>query len=123
MRTERLVYFSAEEEEFANLLIGIGLRKNIAKVLVFLANHPEASSRAVERGADMRQPEVSLVMRALMDYGWISSRETRFESRGRPVCMYRLAKPLPEIMDCIESEKRKEATDRLAMIQRLRSFV
>jgi len=122
MRTEKLEYFSPQEEEFANLLIGIGLRRNVAKVLVFLSNHPAVTSRTVERGADMRQPEVSLVMRALMDHGWIKSRESRVETRGRPVYVYDLAKPLHEIMDCIEREKRQEATERLAMIQKLRTF-
>ena len=122
MRTENVVYFSAEEEEFANLLVGIGLRRNIAKVLVFLAKHPEATSRAVERGAAMRQPEVSLIMRALIGHGWITSRETRFENRGRPVYVYGLAKPITEIMDFIEMEKVRETAEQLAMIRQLRSF-
>ena len=50
MRTENVMYFTEKEEEFANLLIEIGTKRNVAKVLVFLANTPEATSRAIERG-------------------------------------------------------------------------
>ena len=123
MRTENVMYFTEKEEEFANLLIEIGTKKNVAKVLVFLANIPEATSRAIERGTDLRQPEVSIAMRFLMDQGWISSRESKAESKGRPVKIYELAKPITDIMDSIEKEKKKEATNQLAMIQKLRDYI
>ena len=71
MRQETLIYFTDKEEEFANLLIKIGTKKNIAKVMVFLAKTPEATSRAIERGTDMRQPEISMAMKYLMDQEWI----------------------------------------------------
>ncbi|MGA8377842.1 MAG: helix-turn-helix domain-containing protein, partial [Methanoregula sp.] len=63
----------------------IGIKKNAAKVLVFLANSSEATSHAIERGTDLRQPEVSLAMRYLMDQGWIMSWESKAESKGRPL--------------------------------------
>ena len=81
MRTENVMYFTEKEEEFANLLIEIGTKKNVAKVLVFLANIPEATSRAIERGTDLRQPEVSIAMRFLMDQGWISAARARPRAR------------------------------------------
>ncbi len=123
MRTETLVLFSDREEEFVNLLVGIGIRKNMAKVLVFLALHPKATSRAIERGTDLSQPEVSLVMKALLKDGWIGCSGCSGANRGRPVNIYCLEKPLGEIMDCIEQEKRQEAADQLAILHRLRSFV
>src|SRR5208283_931043 len=104
MRTENVVYFTEKEEEFANLLIEIGTKKNVAKVLVFLANIPEATSREIERGIDLRQPEVSIAMHYLMDQGWITSRESKAESKGRPVKIYELAKPIMDIMNSIEKE-------------------
>ena len=93
------------------------------KVLVSLANIPEATSRAIERGTDLRQPEVSIAMHFLMEQGWIISRESKAESKGRPVKIYELAKPIAEIMDSIEKEKKKEATNQLAMIQKLREYI
>src|SRR5512133_1545203 len=99
MRTERVMYFTEKEEEFANLLVEIGTKRNVAKVLVFLANTPEATSHTIERGTDLRQPEISIAMRFLQDQNWITSRESRAESKGRPVKIYGLAKPIHEIMD------------------------
>jgi predicted transcriptional regulator len=123
MRTENVMYFTDKEEDFANLLIEIGIKRNVAKVLVFLANTPEATSRAIERGTDLRQPEVSIAMCYLMEQNWISSRESKAESKGRPVKIYELAKPINDIVDNIEKEKKKEAVTQLALIQKLRDYI
>ena len=123
MRQETVTYFTEKEEEFANLLIKIGTRKNIAKVLVFLVKTPEATTLALERGTNMRQSEVSIAMRYLMDQVWIRSRESPSENKGRPIKIYELAKPLNEIMDCIEIEKKNEANNKLALFQKLREHL
>jgi predicted transcriptional regulator len=123
MRAENVMYFTEKEEEFANLLIEIGTKRNVAKVLVFLANTNEATSRAIERGTDLRQPEVSIAMRYLLDQKWITNRENKTESKGRPVKIYELAKPIVDIMDSIEKEKKKEATTQLALVQKLWNYV
>jgi predicted transcriptional regulator len=123
LRQENVIYFTQKEEDFANLLIKIGTKKNIAKVLVFLAKTPEATSRAIERGTDMRQPEISMAMKYLMDQGWVRSRESSGERKGRPIKIYELAKPFNEIMDCIENEKKNEANNNLALVQKLRQHL
>jgi predicted transcriptional regulator len=123
MRTENVMYFTEKEEEFANLLIEIGTKKNVAKVLVFLSSTPEATSRAIERGTDMRQPEVSMAMKYLMDQGWIRSRESPSEKKGRPMKVYELAKPITVIMDCIEKEKKNKANNQLALVRKLRDYL
>jgi len=124
MKTQNVMYFTEKEEEFSNLLIEIGIKRNIAKVLVFLANTPEATSRAIERGTDLRQPEVSIAMKYLLKQKWISSLENKEESKGsRPVKIYGLAKPIAEIMNSIEKEKKKVATNQIAMIQKLRDYI
>lgn len=123
MRQENVMYFTDKEEEFANLLIKIGTKKNIAKVLVFLAKTPQATSRAIERGTDMRQPEISIAMKYLMDQGWIRSRECSGDRKGRPIKIYDLAKSIHEIMDCIENAKKNEANNTLALVQKLREHL
>jgi predicted transcriptional regulator len=123
MKTEKVMYFTEKEEEFANLLIEIGTKRNVATVLIFLANTPEATSRVIERGTDLRQPEVSIAMRYLIDQSWITSRDSKKESKGRPVKIYGLSKPFHEIMDSIETEKKKEATNQFALIQKLQTYL
>jgi len=123
MRTETIQYFTEKEEEIVNILIDIGTKKNIAKLLVFLANVPQASSRAIERGTDMRQPEVSIAMKYLLDRGWIRVREEPAETKGRPSKIYELAVPIKEIMNHIEEEKKSEARDQLALLRKLRDHI
>jgi predicted transcriptional regulator len=120
---ENSKYFTYEEEEFINLLIEIGTKKNIAKVLVFLAKTPEATLRSIEKSTDLRQPEVSFAMRYLLDRGWIKSREISSERRLRPVKNYALVKPIHEIIDRIENEKMIETTDKLALVQKLQEYI
>jgi predicted transcriptional regulator len=117
------MYFTEKEEEFANLLIEIGTKRSVAKVLVFLSNIPEATSREIERGTDLRQPEVSIAMWYLLEQGWIKNRESKAESKGRPVKIYELAKPIAEILDSIEKKKEKEVNNQLAHFQKLRDYL
>jgi predicted transcriptional regulator len=119
MRTEKVIHFTEKEEDFANLLAKIGTTRNVARVLVFLASTPEATSRVIEQSADLRQSEVSIAMRYLIGKDWITRRESKPESKGRAVRLYRLSRPFHEIMDIIENEKRREATNQLALVQKL----
>jgi predicted transcriptional regulator len=123
MRQENVMYFTTEEEEFTNLLIKIGTKKNIAKVLVFLAKTPEATSHTIENGTDLRQSDVSLAMGYLMDQGWIKSRECKGERKGRPMKMYTMIKPINEILDYVENEKKIEASNQLGLVRKLRQHL
>lgn len=123
MRSKNVLYFTPKEEEFANLLIKIGMKRNVAKVLVYLAHTPEATSRDIERGTDLRQPEVSIAMAAMIEQKWVENRESKAENKGRPVKIYRLAMPISEIMDVIEKEKQEQANNQLSMIKKLRNYI
>lgn len=123
MRQENVEYFTEKEEEFVNLLIEIGTKGTIAKMLVFLASTPEATSRAIERGTDMRQPEISIATKYLIDQGWIKSRKSPSGHKGRPAKVYALAKPMAVIMDTIAKEKKTEANNKLAFVGKLRSYI
>jgi predicted transcriptional regulator len=123
MLTKTIQLFTEKEEEFVNLLIEIGTKRTIAKALVFLANIKEATSRDIERGTDLRQPEVSIAIKYLEDQGWIKSWKTPSDKKGRPVWNYALAVPVPEIMTSIEKQKRAEANTQLALIKKMRNYI
>lgn len=123
MGQENETYLAEKEEELVNLLFGIGIKRNVAKVLVFLAKTPTVTSRAIDRGTDLRHLEVATVMQYLKKQGWIKSQENKARSKGRPVKIYELAKPIPDIVSGIEKEKIKEANDQLQVIQKLRNYV
>jgi predicted transcriptional regulator len=123
MKGRKVQYFTENETEFVNLLIGIGVPRTVAKVLVFLANTPETTSRDIERGADLRQPEVSIAMQYLKEQGWITSRLVRTESIGRPQNVVSLSRPIAEIIDRIQTEKEGEIQKKLALAQKIRDYI
>lgn len=114
--------YTENEEEFANLLVRIGIRKSVAKALMFLAKVPEATARDIELGADLRQPEVSVAMKYLSDKGWVDCREAPPEKKGRPIKIWSLNIPVEKILDAIRREKEDELNSRLEMIRRVRRF-
>jgi len=123
MKPQHVMYFTEKEKEFVDLLIDVGTRKNVAQVLVFLANVPEATSRDIERGTDLRQPEVSLAMHYLIGQEWIKIKENKTEGKGRPVKIYFLSRPIDRIMNSIEKEKKDQAKQQLARVQKLREYI
>ena len=66
-----------KDKSFVESLVSVGLKRNVAKTLVYLSGVGETISREIELGADLRQPEVSIVMRELKDEGWIDIREIK----------------------------------------------
>ena len=101
---------SVEREEFASILMKIGLKRNVAKVLTYLAGVEEATSREIEIGSDLRQPEVSIAMREIRKLNWISERDEKNPGKGRPYRIYKLNKNLPGIIEYLEGEKAKESS-------------
>ncbi len=122
MKQKSIQFLSDRDEEFADILSQVGLQKKIARVLVFLAGTPEATSLAIERGTDLRQPEVSMAVKYLASRGWIRSRDSRTAQKGRPRKVYELAQPVGAIMDTISREKKEETARRLDLVKRLRSL-
>jgi len=111
-----------EREEFASILTKIGLKRNVAKVLTYLAGGDEATSREIEIGSDLRQPEVSIAMREIRKLDWITERDEKNPGKGRPYRIYKLNKSLPEIIKYLETEKEKESEMIMRQIEKLKSL-
>ncbi len=100
----------------------IGLKRNVAKVLTYLAGVEEATSREIEMGSDLRQPEVSIAMREIRKLDWISERDEKNPGKGRPYRIYKLNKNLPEIIQYLEGEKAKESEIIMRQIEKLKAL-
>jgi predicted transcriptional regulator len=111
-----------EREEFASMLMKIGLKRNVAKVLTYLAGVEEATSRDIEMGSDLRQPEVSIAMREIRKLDWVLERDEKNPGKGRPYRIYKLNKSLPEIIKYLEEEKTKESNQIMKQIEKLKAF-
>lgn len=114
--------FKIERDEFASILMKVGLKRNVARVLTYLAGVDEATSREIEMGSDLRQPEVSIAMREIRKLDWISERDEKNPGKGRPYRIYRLNKSLPKIISYLEGEKAKESEIILRQIEKLRAL-
>lgn len=95
---------SKNGDKAVELLIIAGMSKNVAKTLIFLARNEEATSMEIERGTDLRQPEVSLSMQSLRRKKWIQKKDIKKEGKGRPIYCYKLIKPMKEIFKSIEED-------------------
>jgi len=111
-----------ERDEFASILMKIGLKRNVAKVLTYLAGVEEATSREIEMGSDLRQPEVSIAMREIRKLDWITERDEKNPGKGRPYRIYRLNRSLPEIIEHLEGEKERESEMVMRQIERLKAL-
>ncbi|NLH21703.1 MAG: ArsR family transcriptional regulator [Methanothrix sp.] len=109
-------------DEFASILIQIGLKRNVAKVLTYLAAVTEATSREIEIGSDLRQPEVSIAMREIRRLDWVMERDEKNPGKGRPYRIYRLNKSLSEIVETLEEQKSKESERIMKQIEKLKSL-
>jgi predicted transcriptional regulator len=112
-----------DDHVFVDLLHSLGVQRNVAKVITFLAIAGESTSREIERGTDMRQPEVSIAMRTLRGENWVREWEIKStEGKGRPSKVYALSTPVDEIIKIIEEKRQKESAKALESIQRLKDL-
>jgi predicted transcriptional regulator len=108
--------------EFIDALRNLKVPRNVATLITYLANTNEATSREIEVGTNMRQPEVSIGMRALRQNNWVEQRNIKMEGKGRPMIIYKLNVPIEKIIKHYEEEKNSEAVRTMQAIQRLKEI-
>ena len=94
--------------EIIYALIKAGIPKNAAKCLVVVVQSKKVKSQELEKATSLRQPEVSIAIRYLRKRGWISTDSQKKKGKGRPIHIYKLAKPVTKIAQDIN--KKQEAT-------------
>jgi predicted transcriptional regulator len=109
--------------EFVDALRSLNVPRNVATMITYLANTEEVTSREIEMGTDLRQPEVSIGMRTLRQNNWVNEREVKAEGKGRPMKIYKLGVPIETIIKHYEDVKNNEATKTMQAIQRLRDII
>ncbi len=108
MKHKRSFVLDEKDDKAVRLFADLGMPKNLAKTLMFISQVEECRSAEVEQGADLRQPEVSVAMQEMRRRGWAKKRDLKKKGKGRPVHIYKLTKPLPEILKNFEQEKMKQ---------------
>ncbi|HMB45388.1 MAG TPA: DUF5371 family protein [Candidatus Methanoperedens sp.] len=95
------------DQENAEALISLGMNKNAAMALIYLQNVNSVTSVDLERGAMLRQPEVSVVMKLLKERDWINEREEKKAGKGRPNKIYSLKVRFSDIITQLEKQQKK----------------
>ena len=108
MKQKNVISIDKEDNKAIQLFVKLGMPKNLAKTVLYTYQVDECRSADVEQGADLRQPEVSVLMQELKRRGWIKKRDLKKKGKGRPVHIYRQSTQLSEILKNIEQEKLKE---------------
>jgi predicted transcriptional regulator len=108
--------------EFIEGLRSLGINRNVAKLVTYLSNVKESSSRDIEMSTGLRQPEVSIAMRPLREMGWISEHEVKAPGKGRPMKIYTLQITMEKIIGHYETEKNQESARASEAIQKLKEL-
>ncbi len=108
MKRKRSFVLDEKDDKAVKLFSELGMPKNLAKTLMYISQVEECRSAEVEQGADLRQPEVSVAMQEMRRRGWAKKRDLKKKGKGRPVHIYKLTRPLPQILKNFEQDKMKE---------------
>lgn len=111
------------EYEMVELLRRLSINRPVAYTLTCLSKGEEISSQCIEMVSGLRQPEVSIAMRYLLENNWIDMREEKKNlGKGRPVKLYKLTVPMETIINTIEENVMAESRTVLQNIERLKSL-
>ncbi len=110
------------DEEFAETLINLGMRRYVARTLAYLRNVNETKAVDLEKGAGMHQPEVSIAMKELKERGWINEREEKKPGKGRPYKLYSLKISVDKIISQFENQENISVKETLSKINRLKDL-
>ena len=123
MKQKNLMVLDENDDEAVDLFTKLGMPKNFAKTLLYISQVNECRSSEIEKGVNLRQPEVSIVMQELRQRGWVKKQDIKSEGKGRPVHEYKASKSLSEIAKAFEKEKLKEAQDIKNNISELKTLI
>ena len=122
MRSSIVKTLDDKDLEFAEMLQKLGIQQNVATMITYLMNVEEATSRQIELGTDLRQPEVSIGAKILRYNGWLEESELKKDGKGRPMRVYKLKASIDEIINHLEKERIKEAEHLMQSIQKLKQL-
>ncbi len=120
MKNLKIKQLDEKDEEIADILMSLGMSRPTAMVLGYLQNMNSATTMDLDRGANLRQPEVSIAMKQLMERDWINEQENKKLGKGRPYKVYSLKIGFDEIIAELEKQQRKVADEARMRIERLR---
>jgi len=122
MKKLNINQFDEKEEEIADALISLGMTRTVAMTLAYMQNTKSATSLELEQSARLRQPEVSIATKELMERDWISEREEKKPGKGRPYKIYTLKVGFKDIIGELETDQKKVDAAAQEKLERLKKL-
>jgi predicted transcriptional regulator len=122
MKTLSIKQFDENDEEIADALISLGLSRTAAMALAYMRNTNSATTTDLERSARLRQPEVSIAMKQLIEHDWINESEEKKPGKGRPIKVYSLKIGFMDIINQLEKQQKKAVDEAKGKIERLKEL-
>jgi predicted transcriptional regulator len=99
-----------KEWELVDSLILLGVGKAEARAIVYIQKKQPCTSRDIEFGADLRQPEVSTAVNKMIKKGWVKRKNQKQpdNGKGRPIHIYSIKKNIKKIIKEKTAEKEEE---------------
>lgn len=107
MKTLKMKQLDKKDEEIADALVSLGMRRNVAMILAYFQSTNTATALEIEKSAGLRQPEVSTAMRQLKERGWIDEHEEKKLAKGRPYKVYSLKVMFNDIIAQLEEQQKE----------------
>jgi predicted transcriptional regulator len=111
------------DDKAIQYFVRLGMPKNLAKTLMYISQFDECKSADVEKGTNLRQPEVSVAMHELRKRGWAKKQDLKKKGKGRPVHIYKPTTDLSKILESYEQEKLKEIESLKNDISELKNII
>ncbi len=122
MDTHHVKQLDKKSKEIANALISLGMSRAAARILAYLQNVDEAASIEIEKSTGLKQPEVSIATRELIERDWINLREEEKPGKGRPPRMFSLKISFNEIIAQLEKDQKKAVEEKRSKVERLKKL-
>jgi predicted transcriptional regulator len=122
MMASKVKILDDKDREFAETLQKLGVERNVSAMITYLMNVDKATSREIEIGTDLRQPEVSICAKTLRHNGWLEENNFKSEGKGRPSKVYKLRISIAEIIEHLEGERIQKSSQLMQSIQKLRQL-
>jgi predicted transcriptional regulator len=122
MKASMVKTLDDRDREFAMTLQKLGVQQNVAAMITYLMSVDKATSREIEIGTDLRQPEVSICAKILRHDGWLEESDIKRGGKDRPLRVYKLKVSIDEIIKHFEEERIQESAEIMQSIQKLKQL-
>jgi len=108
MKEQEVHMLDNEDQMAVDLLVRLGMSTHVAKTLLYVSQVDECQFIDIEKGANLRQPQVSLAMQELRRKGWVTKKDVRNKGKGRPIHIYTSNVEICDVLDDFECKKKEE---------------